>query len=238
MDSSSPNPSSPEAHYVDPRPFAALPPKITISVAGNIGVGKTTLAKRICESLHFEPFYEPVDANPYLVDFYLDPTRWSFPLQVVFLTQKFNLMQELQQSAHHRILDRSLPEDAEIFAATQHEAGFMDERDWKAYWSLYTAMKSSIVLPDLILYLHADVDFLLNRIKRRDRKGEKTIPKDYLEHLNLSYDRWIKSVSQSTRVLTIPAISYESGPNWEKLDDLVKNIERLLSRTIPFHFQK
>jgi len=224
--------------YVDPRPLADPPARVTISVAGNIGSGKTTLTQRIGELLTFKAFLEPVAANPYLEDFYLEPRRWSFPLQVVFLSQKLKLMQELQASPHHRVLDRTLQEDAEIFAATQFQAGYMDERDWQAYWDLYQAVEPSILLPDLVLYLQADVDFLLYRIRRRERAAEKPLAQDYLERLNQAYDRWIESIAGRTRVLKIRALDYESGPDWKRLDFLVRDIERMLARTIPFHFGK
>lgn len=223
---------------VDPGPLAAPPARITIAVAGNIGSGKTTLAQRISEVLHFEAFLEPVAANPYLEDFYLNPARWSFPLQVVFFTQKLRLLQRLQQSPHHRVLDRTLQEDAEVFAATQHQAGFMDERDWQAYRELYRAIEPSIVLPDLILYLQADVDFLMYRIQRRSRQEEKPISEEYLGQLNEAYDRWIEEISRRRRVLKIRALDYESGPDWKRLDALVHDIERLLARTIAFRFQR
>lgn len=224
--------------YVDPHPLAAPPPRITISVAGNIGVGKTTLVQRISELLHFEAFPEPVALNPYLEDFYREPRRWSFPLQVVFFTQKLKLLQCLQQSPHHRVLDRTLQEDAEVFAATQAQAGYMDERDWNAYQELYRAIEPTVGLPDLILYLQADVDFLMYRIRRRSRAAEKPIEQSYLEMLNQACDSWIESVSQRTRVLRIRALDYESGPDLRRLDFLVRDIERMLARTIPFHFQK
>jgi deoxyadenosine/deoxycytidine kinase len=214
------------------------PPRITISVAGNIGVGKTTLAQRISELLHFEAFPEPVALNPYLEDFYREPHRWSFPLQVVFFTQKLKLLQRLAESPHHRVLDRTLQEDAEVFAATQYQAGYMDDRDWHAYLELYCAIEPTVVLPDLILYLQADVDFLLYRIEKRRRVAEKPIEKSYLERLNEACEIWINSVSQKTRVLRIRALDYESGPDWRRLDVLVRDIERLLARTIPFHFHK
>ncbi|MCX6639097.1 MAG: deoxynucleoside kinase [bacterium] len=212
--------------------------KVTISVAGNIGAGKTTLAQRISEILHFESFLEPVAFNPYLEDFYLQPNRWSFPLQVVFLTQKFKLMQQLQQSPHHRVLDRTLQEDAEVFAATQFHSGFMDQRDWEAYLELYRTVESIIVIPDLILYLQADLDLLLHRIGKRSRAAEKPIALDYLANLNQAYDCWAEAMSTKTRVLKIRAIDYESGPDLKRLDHLVYDIERLLVRTIPLKFQR
>ncbi len=222
-----PPPTSPEI----------LAPRLTIAVAGNIGVGKTTLAQRISEILHFEAFLEPVAANPYLEDFYLEPRRWSFPLQVVFFTQKLKLMQRLQQSPHHRVLDRTLQEDAEVFAATQYQAGFMEDRDWQAYLELYRTLEAAIPLPQLIIYLQADVDFLFYRINKRRRPEEKPISADYLERLKAAYDRWIQEVSSRTLVLPIRALDYESAPDWKRLDFLVRDIERLLVRTIAFRFQ-
>ena len=224
--------------YVIPHSEIAPPTRLTIAVAGNIGAGKTTLARRISEILHFEAFLEPVAFNPYLEDFYIQPERWSFPLQVVFLTQKLKLMRQLQQSTHHRVLDRTLHEDAAVFAATQHQAGFMDDRDWQAYSELYGALESIIVLPDLILYLQADVDFLMYRIQRRRRPEEKPIKEDYLDRLNHAYDEWIEGISKRTRVLKVRALDYESGPDWKRLDALVHDVEKLLVRTIAFKFQK
>jgi deoxyadenosine/deoxycytidine kinase len=225
-------------YYLIPQPDPNPPPRLTISVAGNIGSGKTTLAQRISEILHFEAFLEPVALNPYLEDFYLQPQRWSFPLQVVFLTQKLKLLQRLQVSPHHRVLDRTLHEDAEVFAATQFEAGFMDDRDWQAYGELYRTVEPTIVLPDLVLYLQADVDFLMYRIQRRRRLEEKPMQAEYLERLNRAYERWIENISQRTRVLKVRALDYESAPDWKRLDELVHDIERLLARTIAFRFQR
>ncbi len=178
--------------------------KAYVVVAGNIGVGKSTLVKIMHERLGWEPFYEAVVENPYLADFYADMPRWAFHSQLFFLTRRLQ--------AHHQLLlrpgivvqDRSVYEDAEIFARNLFRQGQMSERDYATYCELYEVLKLFLPPPQLVVYLQASVEVLLKRIALRGREYEKGIQPEYLERLNELYAEWAAGF-QLAPILTVPA---------------------------------
>ena len=162
-----------------------------IVVAGNIGVGKSTLTRLLSQALGWTPFYEPADDNPYLADFYTDMRRWSFHSQIFFLGRRLAHHRQLVLHPTPAVQDRSVYEGAEIFARNLYEMGQMEERDYASYRELYTALTDFLPPPDLLIYLQAPVETLTKRIQRRGRDYERAIPIDYLARLNRLYDAWI-----------------------------------------------
>jgi len=175
-----------------------------IAVAGNIGVGKSTLVKMLCEEMGWDPFYEPVADNPYLADFYADMPTWSFHSQVFFLTHRLRAHIQLAQHTNSVIQDRSVYEDAEIFAANLYRQGHIQERDYNTYRELYETATQFLPPPDLVIYLRASVSTLLKRISLRGRDYERTIAPEYLESLNNLYENWIENFVLCP-VLAVPA---------------------------------
>ena len=175
-----------------------------ITIAGNIGAGKSTLVYMLSQRLRWEPFFEPVANNPYLADFYQDMAAWGFHSQVYFLSHRLRVYSELAKSSSSVILDRSLYEDAEIFAHNLFKRGIMNKRDYETYESLYHSLVSFLPTPDLMIYLRASTETLIDRIKKRGRDYEKTIKPEYLAQLNESYENWISNFSLCP-VLTIPS---------------------------------
>jgi deoxyadenosine/deoxycytidine kinase len=162
-----------------------------IAVAGNIGAGKSSLARLLGERFSWKPYFESVDDNPYLSDFYGDMTRWSFHLQIYFLANRFKCHKEIVEASESVIQDRSIYEDAEIFARNLHDIGKMTDRDYTNYVSLFHVMMEYLKPPDLMVYLRANVDTLVKQISRRGREYEQGIPRSYLEQLNVLYEDWI-----------------------------------------------
>ena len=199
-----------------------------IAVAGNIGVGKSTLVEMICQRLGWQPFYEPVTENPYLADFYANMNVWSFHSQIFFLTHRLRLHQQLLFSPGSVIQDRSIYEDAEIFARNLFLQGKMDERDYHTYHALYQTLIDFLTPPDLVIYLRASVPTLIQRIKNRDRFYEQTIPEDYLQQLNNLYESWIASFSFCP-VLTIPADSLDYVKHPLHLDLIIQKVQEKLT---------
>jgi deoxyadenosine/deoxycytidine kinase len=175
-----------------------------IAVAGNIGVGKSTLTALLTEGLGWEPFYEAVDDNPYLADFYKDMRLWSFHSQVFFLSRRLRHHRQLLDRPGTVVQDRTVYEDAEIFAENLYRKGNMSERDYHTYRELYEAMSLFLPPPDLIVYLRASVPTLQRRIRMRGRDYEQEVPADYLEQLNQLYEEWIDGFSLCP-VLTVPS---------------------------------
>src|SRR5512136_61934 len=163
-----------------------------IAVAGNIGAGKTTLTELLSKHYGWTPNYEDVDDNPYLNDFYNDMQRWSFNLQIFFLNSRFNQILEIRKSGKTVIQDRTIYEDAEIFAPNLHAMGLMSTRDFNNYKTLFDLMTSLIQPPDLLIYLKASIPTLVNQIQKRGREFENSIRLDYLKQLNDRYESWIK----------------------------------------------
>ena len=168
-------------------------PKPFIGLAGNIGVGKTTFTKTMSERCGWQPFYESVSDNPYLNDFYKDMKRWSFNLQIYFLHKRFEMHKIMNNLDEGTIQDRTIYEDVEIFAKNLHELGNISDRDYENYSGLFSVMVSYLKKPDLIVYLRASTNTLLRRIEKRGRDYEGSISPEYLDSLNISYDRWINS---------------------------------------------
>ena len=163
-----------------------------IAIAGNIGSGKTTLTRMLSDHYSWEPHFEVVSNNPYLSDFYGDMNRWSLQLQVFFLSKRFQAHQTIVKSNISAIQDRSIYEDAHIFARALKEGGQMDERDYENYFELYTTMTQFLNPPDLVVYVKRSVNCLKERIKERGRSFEQNIPKEYLQLLERFYEDWIK----------------------------------------------
>ena len=174
-----------------------------IGVAGNVGVGKSTLTHLLSEYLYWEPFYEAVDDNPYLADFYKDMRAWSFHSQVYFLSRRLGHHRQIIERPGTVIQDRTVYEDAEIFARNLFLQGHMTERDWKSYWSLYQTVITILPPPDLVIYLQASVPQLQERIRQRGRDYEQEISAEYLTQLNDLYDEWVEGFALGP-VLTIP----------------------------------
>ena len=164
-----------------------------IAVAGNIGSGKTTLAGMLAKHFGWKPLYETVDNNPYLVSFYEDMQRWSFNLQVYFLNSRFRQVVEIRKKQEDVIQDRTIYEDAKIFAPNLHAMGLMPTRDFENYASLFELMMQFLQPPDLLIYLKADVSTLVSQIQKRGREYEASIRLDYLKSLNDRYENWISN---------------------------------------------
>ncbi len=199
-----------------------------VAVAGNIGVGKSTLVALLCKRLEWQPFYEPVSENPYLADFYADMKAWAFHSQVFFLTRRLRSHVELSQFAGSVVQDRSVYEDAEIFAHNLFLQGHIRERDYQTYRELYETAVQLLPPPDLMIYLRASVPTLRQRISSRGRDYERTIAPEYLESLNTLYESWISDFVLCP-VLTIPADDLDYVAHSGHLKLIVSKIETKLS---------
>lgn len=164
-----------------------------VAVAGNIGAGKSSLTDILANRFNWKAYYESVDDNPYLSDFYADMKRWSFHLQIYFLSNRFKNHKEIVESGESVIQDRSIYEDAQIFARNLYEMGNMSQRDYENYVSLFHVMMEFLKPPDLLIYLRSSVDTLVDQIARRGRSFEQGIERRYLELLNTLYEEWIGS---------------------------------------------
>ena len=174
-----------------------------VTVAGNIGVGKSTLVGKLAENLKWEPYYEPVAENPYLEDFYANMKEWAFQSQVFFLSHRLRMHLDLLENPESVIQDRSVYEDAEIFAANLFQQGQMSERDYSSYRKLYALLSDMLRPPDLVIYLRASVPTLQRRISSRGRDFEGNIEDSYLEQLNGLYGNWVDKFSLCP-ILTVP----------------------------------
>jgi len=189
-----------------------------VAVAGNIGVGKSTLVDLLSVRLGWEPFFEPVAENPYLADFYADMDVWSFHSQIFFLTHRLRCHYDLAKHASSVVQDRSVYEDAEIFAQNLYLQGHLQARDYQTYRELYETTLRFLPPPDLVVYLRASVPTLLNRISNRGRTYEQTITAEYLHGLNNLYETWIDNFTLCP-ILAVPAddLDYVSHPGHLKL---------------------
>lgn len=175
--------------------------KIFIAVAGNIGTGKTTLTKMLSERFGWKPHFEAVTNNPYLEDFYGDMLRWSFNVQIFFLNNRYSAHQAISGGTNSAIQDRSIYEDANIFARNLYEDGKMSDRDYQTYLELYGVMTSQLNPPDLVVYLHKSLPKLKEHIQKRGRAYEANIPDQYLVNLNRYYDEWMDRYDQGKKVI-------------------------------------
>ena len=172
-----------------------------VAIAGNIGAGKSSLTGLLSDYFKWESFFERVDANPYLADFYEDMRRWSFNLQVFFLSSRFSHQRRIEALPHSVVQDRSIYEDAEIFARNLHEMGLMTARDYENYRDLYLLMTSYLKPPDLLVYLRASVPTLVRHIQARGREFESSIRIEYLERLETHYESWIRNYDLGPKLI-------------------------------------
>ncbi len=199
-----------------------------VAVAGNIGVGKSTLVTMLSKRMEWQPFYEPVSDNPYLADFYADMSTWAFHSQVFFLTRRLRSHVELSQHPGSVLQDRSVYEDAEIFAQNLYLQGHIQPRDYQTYRELYETAVQLLPPPDLMIYLRASIETLVDRISRRGRDYERTIAPDYLQSLNNLYESWISDFVLCP-VLTIPADDLDFVAHSGHLNLIVSKIEEKLT---------
>lgn len=202
-------------------------PSKFIAIAGNIGAGKTELTSFLCSRYGLKPFYEPNDQNPYLADFYRDMKTWALRSQLFFLTHKFRLHRALEQEPGTAIQDRTIYEDAEIFARNLFLKRVITKRDWHTYWELYETIAQNLRPPDLMLYLRCPVKTLKARILRRGRKMERGIGAAYLSRLNALYETWISRYTMSP-VLVLPTDTLDYLTNLVDQVDLLRKIEKHL----------
>ena len=195
-----------------------------IAVAGNIGAGKTTLTELLSKHYKWIPQFEDVDHNPYLNDFYEDMQRWSFNLQVYFLNTRFNHILEIRKGKHTVVQDRTIYEDAYIFAPNLHAMGLMTTRDYDNYFSLFKLMESLIKAPDLIIYLRASVPTLVKQIQKRGRDYENSIRLDYLKRLNERYEAWYSSY-EAGRILAVDVEDVNFSESKEDLGKVIRMID-------------
>ena len=201
--------------------------KRSIAIAGNMGSGKSTLVEFLSRTYGIAPFYEPNENNPYLPDFYNDMQRWSFHSQLYFLSNKFRLHQELDKTPGVVVLDRTIFEDAEIFATALHDMKRMDDRDWRTYWGFYQSILNAIKPPDLMIYLRCSMRTLRKRISLRGREIEKDVPLAYLKRLERLYEGWIARY-QSSDVLILETDSLDYVHDLVHRLDVMQRIEALL----------
>jgi deoxyadenosine/deoxycytidine kinase len=195
-----------------------------ITIAGNIGAGKSSLVAKLSRELRWQPFYEPVTNNPYLADFYEDMPAWGFHSQIYFLTHRLRVYHDLSEASSSVILDRSLYEDAEIFAKNLYLNGNMSRRDYETYEALYQSLLCFLPTPDLVIYLRASVTTLQQRIHLRGREYEKSIDQEYLSQLNKAYESWISSFSLCP-VLTVPADNLDFVSEPKHLTLILKKVQ-------------
>ena len=193
-----------------------------IAIAGNIGSGKTTLTKMLAKRYGWIPRFEPVDNNPYLDDFYHDMNRWSFNLQVYFLNKRFKEVVEISQSDENIIQDRTIFEDAKIFAPNLHDQGYMSDRDFENYSDLFDLMMSLVKLPQLMIYIRSSIPTLVKHIEKRGRSVEKSIRIDYLTGLQQRYEDWIKNYKGELIIIDGDKLSFEDTPeDFRKVTDMI-----------------
>jgi deoxyadenosine/deoxycytidine kinase len=198
-----------------------------IAVAGNIGSGKTSLTELLAKQYGWKAQYENVDENPYLIDFYDDMQRWSFNLQIFFVNSRFQQIVNIRQSGETVIQDRTIYEDAFIFAPNLHSMGLMSSRDFDTYSGLFSLMSSLIQPPDLLIYLRATVPTLVNQIQKRGRKYEASIRLDYLQRLNERYEAWAESYKFGN-MLVVDVDTYNFVDNPEDLSHIYDKINAQL----------
>ena len=198
-----------------------------IAVAGNIGAGKTTLTELLSKHYRWIPHFEDVDHNPYLFDFYEDMPRWSFNLQIYFLNSRIRQLNEIQRGTETVIQDRTIFEDAYIFAPNLHEMGLMSKRDFDNYFMFFETLKTMVQPPDMLIYLKASVPTLVAQIQKRGREYEENIRLDYLKRLNDFYNKWINGYKEGP-LLVIDIDKNKFPENDEHLGDIIRKIDSQL----------
>lgn len=198
-----------------------------IAIAGNIGAGKTTLTEMLSKHYKWIPNFEDVDHNPYLMDFYEDMPRWSFNLQIYFLNGRLKQLLDIQSGTETVIQDRTIYEDANIFAPNLHEMGLMSKRDFDNYYDFFQTLKSMVRPPDLLIYLNASVPTLVGNIQKRGREYEENIRLDYLKKLNEFYNKWIEHYKEGP-LLTIDVDKNKFAENDEDFGQIISKIDSQL----------
>lgn len=198
-----------------------------VAIAGNIGAGKTTLTNLLAKQFGWEAHYEDVENNPYLNDFYEDMPRWSFNLQIYFLNSRFQQILSILQGDKTIIQDRTIYEDAHIFAPNLHSMGLMSSRDFENYTELFRTMSSMISPPDLLIYLKANIGTLVDNIQKRGRDYEENIRLDYLKRLNQFYDNWIESYKGKLLIIEVDDIDFVD--NKEHLGEIINKVNAELN---------
>jgi deoxyadenosine/deoxycytidine kinase len=209
-----------------PEGVTAAPKGFFLAIAGNIGVGKTELTTRLSRELGWYAYFEPVIQNPYLDDFYKNMERWAFHLQIYFLSERFKAQVTIGQDAGAFIQDRTIYEDAEIFARVLHEQGDMSQVDYENYTSLFHILVSFLRRPDLILYLKANPDTLMKRIAKRGRESEKGIDIGYLTRLGNKYDEWMERARGDYEIMTLDTDRVPLQGPTPAFQDLVEELKR------------
>ncbi len=197
-----------------------------VAIAGNIGAGKSSLTSLLGKNFGWKVYYESVDDNPYLADFYDDMRRWSFNLQIYFLSSRFRNQKKLMEITTSLIQDRTIYEDVEIFAKNLHDMGLMSDRDYKNYCSLFNEMIDYLQPPDLLIYLRADVPTLVRQIQQRGRDYENTIRIEYLERLNRLYEDWIDRYKHEKLIIDTDNLDFVN--NKEDLGRVIELVEQRL----------
>jgi len=195
-----------------------------IAVAGNIGAGKTTLTSILAKHYKWTPNFEDIDHNPYLVDFYEDMHRWSFNLQVYFLNTRLKQLQEIRSGNNTVIQDRTIYEDAHIFAPNLYDMGLMNKRDFENYTSLFNTLINMVEPPDLLIYLKASIPKLVDQIQKRGREYEENIRLDYLKRLNENYNKWIDKYEDG-QLLVIDIENLDFTENKEDLAEVLRRVD-------------
>ena len=195
-----------------------------IAIAGNIGSGKTTLAEKLAKQFGWLPLYESVEHNPYLRDFYDDMTRWAFHLQIYFLNSRFNQVRQIRESDRTTIQDRTIYEDAHIFAANLHSSGHINQRDYQSYLDIFNSMINFVQPPDLLIYLRADIPKLVQQIQKRNRDFEFNIKLEYLKTLNEHYEKWISNYKHG-KLLIIDVNKLDFVTNIEDFSTIVGRVD-------------
>ena len=203
-----------------------------IAIAGNIGSGKTTLTNMLARHYGWKPRFESVDFNPYLEDFYADMARWSFNLQIYFLNKRFKDVVEITQSEDYIIQDRTIYEDARIFAPNLHEQGYMSDRDFDNYTDLFNLMMSLVRMPDLMIYIRSSIPNLVAQIQKRGREYEAGMRIDYLQGLNDKYEAWIKDYKG--KLIIVDGDNVKFGQNPEHFQQITDLIDAELFGLFPF----
>ena len=198
-----------------------------IAVAGNIGAGKTTLTELLSKHYRWIPQFEDVDHNPYLFDFYEDMPRWSFNLQIYFLNSRLNQLLDIQRGTETVVQDRTIYEDAHIFAPNLHSMGLLSTRDFETYQKMFDSLSNTVKAPDLLVYLRASIPTLVNQIQKRGREYEDSIRLDYLRRLNERYEAWISTYKNRLLIIDVDNLNFADKP--EDLGFVINKIETELN---------